>query len=140
MPKSKSQTHLTPDRVFDIIEEEWGYTKFYDPCPAHTPYKSSIFFNGLYGDWKNINYINSPYEVKILEKFVEKAVQQAKKGKISIMLLPTKTEQDWWRDYIVKNGYDLKWISGRLKFKNNKNNSMSSHVLVLIKNTKEIEC
>jgi len=139
MPKSKSQTHLTPDRVYEMIEQEWGIEKekLYDPCPANTPYKSPCFFNGLYGIWGEFNYINPPFEVKTLTKFVEKAIQlKTIFHVISIMLLPVKTDQDWWHDYMVPNllrtPQNFKWIKRRLKFKNNKDCSMSSHFLVLI--------
>ena len=35
MPKSKSDIHLTPDRVWDMIRENFGYLQeeFFDPCP-----------------------------------------------------------------------------------------------------------
>lgn len=138
MPKSKSQTHLTPDRIYDMIEDTWGLEKqnLYDPCPAYTPYKAPIFFNGLYGDWQDFNYVNCPYEVKTLTLFVEKAFHQANKGKTTIMLNPTKTDQDWFHDYIVplmnRKPQDVLWIRKRLKFKNNKDASMGGHFLVLI--------
>lgn len=135
MPKSKSQTHLTPDRVFELIEDNFSINrdKFFDPCPAFTPYKSPCFFNGLYLDWENFNYVNPPFEKKILEKFVMKSVIESSKGKISIMLLPSKTDQDWYHDIILKNNYRVVWIRKRLKFKNNKHHSTDTHFLVLIK-------
>ena len=60
MPKSKNQEHITPDRIWEIIEKEWGLKKeiFYDPCPMGTPYKAPCFFNGLYGNWQPWNYVN----------------------------------------------------------------------------------
>jgi len=138
MPKSKSQTHLTPDRVYEMIEDKWRLEKqnLYDPCPAYTPYKAPIFFNGLYGDWQNFNYVNSPYEVKTLELFVKKAFQQAEIGNTTIMLNPTKTEQDWFQDYIIplleRKPKAVLWIRKRLKFKNNKNAAMGGHFLVRV--------
>lgn len=134
MPKSKAQQHLTPDRVFDIIENEWKLNReiFYDPCPADTPYKSPCFFNGLYGNWQPWNYINSPFEVKTLRKFYNKAVEQSKISNYSIMLLPSKTDQDWFHDIIDKK-FHIKWIRKRLKFKGNNDSSMGGHFLVMIK-------
>ena len=133
MPKSKNQEHITPDRVWEIIKEHWGLDKelFYDPCPAGTPYKSPCFFNGLYGEWKILNYVNPPYEVKTLRKFYEMAICQLMVGKTSIMLLPSKTDQDWFHD-IISKGFEIRWIQGRLKFKNNKDTSMGGHFLVKI--------
>lgn len=135
MPPSKSQTHITPDRIFEIIQNEWDYFKdeLYDPCPAFTAYRAPIFFNGLYGNWKDINYINPPYEKKKLELFVKKAVEQSKQKRRSVMLLPSKTDQEWFHDIILKNNYQIVWIRKRLQFKNNKNHSTDTHFLVLVK-------
>ena len=139
MPKSKSQTHITPQRVYEIIKDTWGYSQgqMYDPCPSSYNKESYATPNGLFGDWKEINYVNPPYEVKTLTKFVIKAIEEAKKGRVSIMLLPTKTDQDWFHDLIIKNYYQIKYIRKRLKFVNNNQSSMNSHFLVKIINLNE---
>ncbi|MBC8548280.1 MAG: hypothetical protein H8D23_01390 [Candidatus Brocadiales bacterium] len=131
MPKSKNQEHLTPDRVFELIQEKWDLRKeqFNDPCPAGTPYKAPCFFNGLYGKWDRWNFVNPPFEVKTLRKFYEKAKEQMMIMNQSIMLLPAKTDQDWFHD-IIKRQYEIKWIEGRLKFKGAKDGSMGGHFLV----------
>jgi len=132
-PKSKNQEHLTPDNIYEKIYElvRLKKTDFYDPCPAGTPYLSPIFFNGLYGDWQDNNYVNPPYAVRTLELFVAKAVEQSKKGKKTWMLLPSKTDQDWFHKYIKHR--HIIWIRKRLKFKNNKNHATDCHFLVLIR-------
>ena len=132
-PKSKNQEHLTPDNIYEKIHSLTHFRKkdLYDPCPAGTPYLSPIFFNGLYGDWQEINYVNPPYAVRTLELFVKKAVEQSMKGKMSWMLLPSKTDQEWFHKYIQHR--HIVWIRGRLKFKNNLNSATESHFLVLIR-------
>ncbi len=133
MPKSKNQEHITPDRVADIVMEEWGLdiTKMHDPCPAGTPYKAPCFDNGLYGDWEKWNYVNPPYAVKTLRKFYDKAKDQMTICNPSIMLLPSKTDQDWFHD-IIDHQYDIKWIRRRLKYKGDKDGATASHFLVRI--------
>lgn len=139
MPQSKRQEHITPDRVWCVVSDITGIPAiickeeiFHDPCPVGTPYKAPIFFNGLYGDWRECNYVNPPYEVKTLRRFYQKAKEQAKKGRWSIMLLPSKTDQDWFHD-IIKNDFRVEWIEGRLRFKNNKDQAMGGHFLVVIR-------
>ena len=114
MPKSKSQVYITPDRVWEIIKKTWGYDKeeFFDPCPVNPQ------FNGLSIPWKELNYVNPPYAKKLLEQFVVKAIASAVfSKKTSIMLLPSKTDQQWFHN-ITERNYEIKWIQGRLKFKN----------------------
>jgi len=134
IPKSKKQEHLTPDRIYEIIEEKWGWTKdeMYDPFPPGTPYKAPIFFNAFYGPWWDVNYVNSPYEKETLEKAVQKAHDESYLGKETIMLCPAKTDQGWFHDIILKYEYQIVWIRRRLKFKNNKDSAGGSHFLVRI--------
>lgn len=138
-PKSKSQTHITPERVWEMISEILGIPVkickeyLYDPCPANTPYKAPIFFNGLYGKWNTFNYMNPPFDKETLTLFVEKAVEQTKHRRWTIALLPTKTDQDWFHDVILKNNYHIHWIRKRLHFKNDKHHAPDTHFLVMIK-------
>lgn len=132
---SKSQTHLTPDRVYEMINKKWGHAKedMYDPCPAGVPYKAPCFFNALYEvDWYPVNYVNPPFEVRTLEAFVKKAIEQLLKDRESIMLLPVKTDQDWFHEIILKKGFEILWIRRRLRFKNNTQTAGGSHFLVRI--------
>ena len=64
MPPIKSDVHITPDRVWDMIKEKWGYEKeqFFDPCPVNPQW------NGLDIDWKEMNFVNPPYSREKGEK------------------------------------------------------------------------
>ena len=132
MPPSKSDVHETPDRVFEMIENQWGYTKeeMFDPCPVNPK------FDGLYITWKDINFVNPPYGNNrynpLTLMFVEKAITEASRGHKSIMLLPSKTDQQWFHQ-LVRRSYKIKWIQGRLSFKNDKWSATQPHFLVLIK-------
>lgn len=133
-PKSKNQEHLTPDIVYEMIETKWGISKdkLYDPCPPGTPYKAPCFFNGLYGDWQEYNYLNSPFNVKDLTNFARKADEQAMKGKTTFMLCPPKIDQEWFHEVVKPRITEVLWIRGRLKYKNNKDNATDGHFLVRI--------
>jgi hypothetical protein len=126
MPKSKSDVHETPDNVYELIEGIWGHTKeeMCDPCPV------GFTQSALQTVWGKISYVNPPYT--LLKEFVADAMHQSKDyGVKTIMLLPAKTDQKWFHD-ILDCGYKIHWIRGRLKFKNDKWNSMNSHFLVMI--------
>ena len=124
MPKSKSDVHLTPDRVFEIIKKEWGYEKFefFDPCPENPT------FNGLEIDWKELNFVNPPYT--LLKEFVKKSIDESYRN-TTILLLPAKTDQKWFHD--LKDWWNqIVWIEKRLKFKNNKWSATQPHFLVMV--------
>ena len=128
MPPIKSDVHITPDRVWDMIKDNWGYEKeqFFDPCPVNPQW------NGLDIDWQELNYVNPPYSREQGEKktlltlFVDKALEE--KG-TTIMLLPSKTDQEWFHK--IKE-FDMMWIRGRLKFVGNEWSATQPHFLVKI--------
>ena len=125
MPKSKSDVHITPDRVWYLIWESWGYPvfQFFDPCPVNPT------FDGLKIPWKQLNYVNPPYT--LLKEFVSKAINESKEGKETILLLPVKSDQQWFHDLLSVKAQFV-WIRRRLKFKNNKWSATQPHVLVKI--------
>lgn len=127
MPKSKSDTHITPDRVYLLIDIIWGYKKddMFDPCPVDAT------FDGLDTYWAPVNYVNPPYT--LLKEFVNKAFEEADRYHYkSIMLLPSKTDQEWFH-YIIARDCEIRWIRRRLKFKGEKWNATQPHFLVMIK-------
>ena len=128
MPPIKSDVHITPDRVWDMIKEKWGYEKeqFFDPCPVNPQW------NGLDIDWKEMNFVNPPYSRQIgerktlLAQFVDKALEETG---TTIMLLPSKTDQEWFHK--IKD-FDMIWIRGRLTFIGNEWSATQPHFLVKI--------
>jgi hypothetical protein len=128
MPPIKSDVHITPDIIWELIKENWGWDKeeFFDPCPVD--YK----LNGLLIKWKEMNFVNPPYsrqkgeKKSLLTLFVDKALKE--KG-TTVMLLPSKTDQEWFHK--IKE-FDMIWIRGRLKFVGNKWSATQPHFLVKI--------
>ena len=132
MPPAKSNTHITPDRVYDEIKTTWGLDKedMFDPCPVNGT-------DGLIISWKSMNYVNPPYSDGMLAKFVYKAIEESKHGNRTIMLLPAKTDQAWFHELVYNHdGVEIKWIKGRLHFIGNKWSATQPHFLVLIQEEK----
>lgn len=125
MPKSKSDVYITPDRVWDLIWEKWGYSQdqFFDPCPVNPT------FDGLTTPWKQLNYVNPPYT--LLKEFVFQSIREMHNDKETILLLPVKSDQQWFHDLLSVKA-DFVWIRRRLHFKNNKWSATQPHFLAKV--------
>lgn len=76
----------------------------FDPCP----FKSD--FDGLESDWGKCNYVNPPFSK--IKAFVRKAVTELKKGNKSVFLITTRTNSNYWQDYIFPNATDYMLLKG----------------------------
>ena len=73
-------------------------------------------FNGLQRDWGERNFVNPPYQKKLKEAFVKKAIAESKKGKLCVCLLPVSTSSALFHDYIKPNAKEIRFIRGRVRF------------------------
>jgi hypothetical protein len=101
----------TPDSLINELEYEFG--PLFDPCPLFHNIKD---WNGLEIEWNDKNYINPPYSKKIKEQFILKAIEESKKGKLCIMLIPVSTSSKIFHDYILPNKKEIRFIRGRIPF------------------------
>ena len=131
MPTSKSDVHITPKRVWWMIFNAWGHKEdeFFDPCPVN-PSR-----DGLTIPWTKLNFVNPPYghgaTNPLLRLFCAKAHFETHYVKNeTILLLPAKTDQDWFHDYILEPGYEIRWIRKRLRFEGEKSGATQAHFLV----------
>ena len=76
----------TPIYFYNELNKEFDFN--FDPCP----YKHDVNeWDGLKIEWKERNFINPPYSRKLKDAFVIKAIEESKKGKLCVMLLPVST-------------------------------------------------
>lgn len=106
-----SNDWATPDYILDPLIEEFG--SMFDPCPLH---HNTDDWNGLEIEWGDVNFVNPPYSRKLKEAFVKKAIEEQRKGKTSVMLLPVSTSTKLFHDHILPNANDIRFIRGRVKF------------------------
>ncbi len=97
----------TPKAFYDALDSEFHFD--HDPCPLHGR-------GGLDGDWGKRNYINPPYSRELKEAFVIKAIEQAKKGRLCVMLLPVSTSTKLFHDHIKPNAKEIRFVRGRIRF------------------------
>jgi phage N-6-adenine-methyltransferase len=116
MRSSLTDQWATPQYVFDVLNEEFGFTL--DVCADRTNHKCDRYYteedDGLQQPWEGVCWMNPPYG-KEIGKWVRKAHESAKNGTIVVCLLPARTDTKWWTDHAMK-ATELRFVSGRLKF------------------------
>jgi len=93
----------TPNWLMDLFEG------WFDPCP----FNPNPEVDGLTIDWKDKTYVNPPYSRPL--PWVEKAIEENKKGKTIVMLLKVDTSTRWYAKLVEANAH-IFWLNGRLKF------------------------
>jgi site-specific DNA-methyltransferase (adenine-specific) len=109
-----SDEWATPKEFYDELNKEFNFD--FDPCPLMDANNIPPDKDGLIIDWGQRNYINPPYSKNIKEAFVKKAIQESKKGKLCVMLLPVSTSTKLFHEHILPNADDIRFVKGRIKF------------------------
>lgn len=67
--------------------------------------------------WNGSNiWINPPYDIKNITAFVTRAIKESKNGKAVTLLLPVKSDQQWFHD-LLKEKVEFVFIKKRVKFR-----------------------
>lgn len=106
-----SDNWATPQDFLNKLNEEFNFD--FDPCPYNT---GDLEFDGLEVEWGSRNYINPPYSRTLKEAFVLKALEESRKGKLCVLLLPVSTSTKLFHDVIKPNARDIRFIRGRIPF------------------------
>jgi hypothetical protein len=115
----------TPDNLIKEIREEFG--EFFDPCPFVGKGKKPDF-DGTTIEWGPVNYVNPPYND--IEPWCVKAIDEGRKGKTSLLLVPVRTGTRYWQNYVFPYADQIRYITGKIIFKGY--DSPSPHHLALI--------
>lgn len=89
--KSKERFWLTPPDIYKKLDNEFHFD--FDPCPFPRPKN----FDGLAVEWGKSNYVNPPFRSKHTingsgpTAFVRKAIEENKKGKDVVLVLPVQS-------------------------------------------------
>lgn len=78
-----------------------------------------------------IVFCNPPYG-KELPLWIEKAYNENKKGTLVVMLIPARTDTNYFHKYIYKQ-HEIRFIKGRLKFNDCKNSAPFPSMLVIMR-------
>ena len=101
----------TPKKIYDELNKEFNFD--FDPCPLQHDIEE---WDGLKIEWKERNFINPPYSRTLKEAFILKAIEESKKGKLCVMLLPVSTSTKVFHEHILPNKKEIRFFKGRIKF------------------------
>lgn len=105
--------YATPPELYNKLNEEFSFD--FDPCPYNEdPITEET--DGLTKEWGKVNFVNPPYSRGIKDKFIHKALDESKKGKTCVLLLPVVTGSKIFHEIIKPNAKDIRFIKGRIKF------------------------
>jgi hypothetical protein len=116
LTKSRNLPHsdnwATPSYIYDSLNAEFHFD--FDPCPLR---HDISLWDGLKIEWGGACFINPPYSKELKTPFIVKAIEESKKGKLCVMLLPVSTSTKLFHDIILKNiSEPIRFFKGRIKF------------------------
>lgn len=102
---SASQHWATPMGLYASLDAEFHFDD--DPCPLHGS-------GGLDRPWGLRTYCNPPYGRQITA-WIRRGWEESQKGKLVVMLIPSRTDTRWWHEYVMK-ATEIRFVRGRLYF------------------------
>ena len=145
MFSSASDEWETPQYIYDLLNAEFNFevdlaaTKENTKCESFYSKES----NSLEQDWGGTfdrGWINPPYSRNQCAKFIDKAARQRRRGFMTVMLLPSRTDTKAFHAHVYdvskwkpRDGVEIRFIAGRLKFSNSKNSAPFPSMIVIFR-------
>jgi hypothetical protein len=108
---NNDDNYATPPKLYEELNQRFHFD--FDPCPYN---ENEISIDGLKIEWGKSNFVNPPYSQKLKEQFVIKGVEEMKKGKVCVFLIPVSTSTKLFHDWIIPYATEIKFVKGRIKF------------------------
>ena len=108
---NNDDNYATPPELYNELNKRFNFD--FDPCPYND---GKIKVDGLKIEWGKSNFINPPYSRKLKEAFIKKGIEESKKGKVCVFLIPVSTSTNIFHDYIKPNATSIEFVRGRIKF------------------------
>ena len=118
---SESMEWHTPPEIWQPVLSVLGLERFdLDPCsptrdgpiPAIIRYTKQ--HNGLDLPWGGVVWCNPPYG-RALSAWANKATDEARQGASIILLVPARTDTQWWHT-LIRAGGRPEFLQGRIRF------------------------
>jgi len=113
---SRSDEWETPDELFSKLIGEFQFRLDSAATEKNCkhPYYYSMESDGLRQPWVTWTYCNPPYSR--VQDFIEKAKREQTNGNYSVLLVPARTDTNWFWD-AAEQATEIRLLKGRLKFK-----------------------
>lgn len=108
---NNDDNYATPPKLYEELNKRFNFD--FDPCPYN---ENEILNDGLKIEWGNSNFVNPPYSQKLKEEFVKRGVEEMKKGKVCVFLIPVSTSTKLFHEWIKPNATEIDFLKGRIKF------------------------
>ena len=108
---NNDDNYATPPELYSRLNSIYNFD--FDPCPYN---EGEIINDGLKIEWGKSNFVNPPYSIKLKEQFIKKGIEESKKGKLCVFLIPVSTSTKIFHDYILPNASKIEFVRGRIKF------------------------
>ena len=108
---NNDDNYATPPEFYNELNKRFNFD--FDPCPYN---EGEVKANGLEIEWGKSNFINPPYSRKIKELFIKKGIEESKKGKLCVFLIPVSTSTKLFHEIIKPNAKNIEFVKGRIKF------------------------
>lgn len=108
---NNDDNYATPPEFYEELNKRFNFD--FDPCPYN---EGEIVVDGLKIDWGVVNFINPPYSKKLKEAFIKKGIEESKKGKTCVFLIPVSTSTKLFHEIIKPNAKEIIFVKGRIKF------------------------
>jgi len=119
----------TPAWFYAVLDREFNFTL--DPCatpdPAKRTFRTPRWYappvDGLAQEWQPRHgpgervFVNPPYQRGAIGQWVAKAADEAQfNGALCVLLLPVRTDADWWQSLVGRRAQEIRFVKGRLRF------------------------
>ena len=122
----------TPDHLFLGLDAEFAFTL--DVAASKENAKCRRYFtakdDGLTQPWEGTCWMNPPYGREVGD-WMRKAVEESKRGVLTVALVPARTDTRWWHETAMK--HEIRFLARRLSFKGSNNKAPFPCAVVVIR-------
>lgn len=143
--RSTKTDHLTPDSILELVRSFAPIEL--DPCTSKENPTQARYIrtrecdpDGLETPWHEFNglvYVNPPYgrrKGQRCKEWVDKAIRESRLGAEIIMLLPARTDTQWFQRAMA---FPVCFVAGRLTFKGQTNGAPFPSAIVYLGKRRE---